>query len=59
MSISWLSLEVNPPVLGEYIIVKKNNGVVKLEVLDVRDSGEWHVAYLMEQGFVKWTDTVG
>jgi len=55
--IKWLSLEVNPPILGEYIIVKKNNGVVKIKVLDVRDTEEWHVEYLMEEGFIKWSDT--
>ena len=55
--INWLSLEVNPPILGEYIIVKKNNGVVKVKVLDIRDSEEWHVEYLMEEGFIKWSDT--
>ena len=55
--ITWLSLDVNPPILGGEIIVKKANGVVKLKVLDVRDTQEWHVEYLMEEGFVKWSDT--
>ncbi len=54
--ISWLSIDVNDPIMDETIINKKK-GTVKLIQLDSRHGIENNIVMLIADGFELWSDT--
>lgn len=54
--ISWLSIDVNDPIMDETIIIKKK-GTVKLIQLDSRHGIENNIVMLLDDGFTTWSNT--